>query len=647
MPDPTLTPTEGYTEVEYGSGEDAVKITNCLTLKFHQENVMDGSGLDVHFIRYTIRVQGYMLAQDVANTQITPNMAGDHYIQTAGNQHIGLRKMLKSPRKPFKMTMGVTGPNPTIILQADPVGSTTEDINETFDVQGGPKPTDLSITQVVGNTSLKVEWEVVVCISPDCEEDPGGYGDIQRSRGILSNKWTCADDIDENFYLRSRTFVGELKLANPLVNPHDYRQLVVPAISPGMRLKSMNFKCSEDCLTLQYTVTHEEVTVTAPYPATSISISHKVHIEENEVYVNETLSITLKGDRHVDKQELITLACVIADGKIRLKKLIPDGIGETTRLKSMEIIDESGTGQDNKIHAVWHLFHVAPNNERVPGENVVVMTGIRRGIGKHIDNVIIPEYDNTLTRGNRDGETPEFKGPITVVGAFAAHLQSKCQLDHSVNSATEGSESVDSALIATMAEEMELPSVTLDIYPDLDDLPDDTFSTAHSTDGIYLSYQIDSQYSEMPLVFQAPLSASTFYGSSTPSSAEYAAEDGDSSVFIRLGPSQWKRTVRILAERHNLPPRLPEPLASFRDEDNVLNVLLGREVSMSEPQRSAAGDNRRSYVVRAEYVYGMSRAPAKFRAGAPDTDAVEDPESESSLYSFTLATIFSSDQAVG
>lgn len=642
------TQTEGYTEVEYGSGADAVKITNCLTLKFHQENIPDASGIDINYIRYTVRVQGYMLAQDVAKTQITPNMAGGEYVQTAANQHIGLRKILSSPRLPFKMTMGVTGPNPTIILQANPVGSTIEDIDETFDVQGGPKPKDLTITQVVGNTSLKVEWEVIVCISPNCEESAGGYGDIQRSRGILSNKWTCADDIDENFYLRSRVFVGELKLSNPLVNPHDFRQLVVPPISPGMRVKSMNFKCSEDCLTLQYTVTHEEVTVTAPYPATSIRMSHKVHIAENELEVAETLSISLKGDRHVDKQALIDLACVIADGKIRIRRLVPvQGIGVNTRLRHIEIVDESGTNQDNQIHAVFHMTHITPKNVRVPGAgNETLFTAIRRGIGQHIDNVMIPDYDNTLTRGNRPGESPEFKGPITVVGAFAAHLQSKCVQDHSINAAIEGSEDVDAALIATMTPEMELPSVTLDIYPDLDDLPDETWNSSHS-EGSYQTYQIDSQYSESPLVFQAPLSASTFYGTSTPSSAAYAAEDGDSSVFIRLGPSQWKRTVRILAQRHALPPRLPEPLASFRDEDNVLNVLLGREVSLSEPQRSANGDNYRDYIVRAEYIYGMSRAPAKFRAGIPDTDVPEDSGAETSMYSFTLATIFSSNHAVG
>jgi hypothetical protein len=645
-------PTDGYTEVEYGSGLSAVQIVNCTTLKFHQENITDASGIDVKFIRYTVRVAGYMLAQTVANTKIIPNGAGGGYTQTAASQHIGLRKILSTPQLPFKMTMGTGGANPTIILQANPVGSDSEDIDETFDVQGGPQPKDLSITHVVGNTSLKIEWEVVVCIAPDCGEG-SEYGDVQRTRGILSNKWTCADDIDENFYLKSRTFVGELKLANPLVNPHDFRQLVVPAISPGMRLKSMQFKCTEDCLTLQYTVVHEEVSVTAPDPATSIRISHKVHIAEHELEVAETLSISLKGDRHVNKQELIDLACLIADGKIRIKKLLPkQGISETTRLRHIEIVDESGTNQDNQIHAVFHMTHINPKNVRLPGgAGETLFTGIRRGIGSRIDNVMIPDYDNTLTRGNRLGETPEFKGPITVVGAFAAHLQSRCTMDHSVNAALEGSSDVDTELIASMTEEMALPSVTLETYEILDDLPDETFSDSHY-EGSYQTYQIDSQYSENPMISQLPVSVSNFYGAATPpSSAGYGAEDGDTSVFVRIGPSQWRRTVRILAQRHAKPPRLPEPQQSFRDEDGVLNVLLGREFALDEPQRTAAGDGLRTYAVRAEYIYGMSRAPTKIRAGIPDPDAAEnpyaDPETTPSLYAFTMATLFSSDHAIG
>lgn len=638
------TPTEGYTEIEYGSGTP-IKITNCQTLKFHQETVI--KALDQSFTRFTVRVSGYFLAQSAAaSTSITPNMPAT--VQTAGTQLTLLREALMTPRKPFKMTMGTGGSNPTIVLQANPVGSDSENINNSFDVCGGPMPKSLSVNHIVGNTALKVEWECEVCLQWNCSEEDPYDPDIQKARGILSNKWTCTDDIDENFYLKSRVFVGEMKLANPLVNPHDFRQLVVPPISPGMRVKSMNFKASEDCLTLQYTVTHEEVTVTAPYPATSIKIQHKVHIAENELEVQETLSITLHGDRNVNKQDLILLAMKIADAKIRLKTLIPeDGIGKFHRLRHQEIVDESGTNQDNRIHAIFHMTHLQPKNPQadIPGEGNAFQA-IRKGIGRHIDGTQLADYDNTLTRGNRAGESPEIAGPITTVGAFASHLQSTCTRDHSINAAIEGSDGIDTALIASITPEMELPSVGLDIYPDLDDLPDETWNPVYE-DGIYQTYQVDSHYTEHPMIMQVPVSASTFDGTATAASSSYSAEDGDSSAFVRIGPSQWTRTVRILAQRHAAPPRLPEPLQSFRDDDGVLNVLKSKDFSLSEPQRSGGSDNIRDYIVRAEYVYGMSKAPTTVKAGIPDSDAPVDTYDSSSLYSFTLATLFSSDHDIG
>ena len=639
-------PTEGYTEIQYGNSGSEVIISNCTTLKFHQENVV--RALDQQMVRYTIRVSGYFLAQTTASTQITPNGAGNGgYQQTAGTQHIGLRQRLQTPRLPFKYTTGVGGLNPTIVVQANPVEAYDDDIDGTFDVNGGPVPRDVSITHIVGNTAFKVEIEFEVCLSNDCVR-PAYPADVQRSRGILSNKWTCADDIDENYYIRSRTFVGEMKLANPVTNPHDFRALVVPAISPGMRLKSMDFKCSEDCLSLQYTVRHEEVTATAPYPATSIKITHKVHIAEMAVEVAETLTVSMCGDRDVNKQDLVALGYNIANGKIRQNVLVPNGISNTNRLRHVEVIDESGTSQDNRIHMVFHMTHTVPDQIDA-ALKIAAMPGIVQRLGKKIDGVMLPGYDNTLSRGNRAGENPEYTGPITVVGAFAAHLQSVCAEDHSMNVAVAGSEEADPALIASISPELELPSVTLGIYPELIDLPNETWNTAHTEDGIYSSYQIDSHYSEQKMIMQIPVSAATFTGTpAAPSSS--SAVDGDTSAFVRLGPSQWTRVIRIVAQRHAIPPRLADPLDSFRDDDDVLNVLCGppQHVILSEPQRSASGDNLRDYVIRTEYTYGLSKAPSMLRVGIPDTDAISaDPFADGGMYAFTRATLFSSDHPIG
>ncbi len=659
--------TDGYTQIEYGTGATKVTIVNCTTLKFHQEYVKDASGLEDIFSRFTIRVSGYLLAQPIANTQILPNKGvlpgGTATMQTAGSQNVLLRHLLEMPRQHFVMTLGAGGPNPTILLKAVPFTSASEPLTYDYDCQGGPQPKELDVVNVVGNTAVKVEWEVVVCLVPNCPSASANAGDTQRSNGILSNKWTSADDIDENFYIRSRVFVGELKLANPLVNPHDFRTLALPGIQPGMRLKGMSFKAAENCLSLQYTITHEEVTVTAPYPATSIKIQHKTHVSEYNLEVTQTLSITLKGDREVNKKELITLAHQIASYKLRFADLFPvGGISKMARLRHTDVIDESGTNQDNQITLIFHLSHIP-----IEGEAIVNTSALNR-ISEYIGRKINPEtfpgliYDNDRSRGNRIGEKPEATGIIPVVGALASHLQAICTQDHSMTRAYLSREEID-GLYESFGPYPALPPLDVTVYDELPELPDSTFNASNS-DGMYQTYEIDSQYQSNPLIFQAPLSRPVIPyvpggGSPTPQpqptpvplTDSPSSAVGDQSVFIQMGAPQWKRIVRILAQRHGKPPRLAEPARSFRDEQGVLNVLIspGSHILLTEPQRSV-GDNSRDYAVRAEYHYGLSKAPSNLKTGIPDTDLVQSPAviaAGQGPYSFTMASIFSSDHKVG
>jgi hypothetical protein len=648
--------TQGYTEIEYGTGTRQVKLSNCQTLKFEQEPIFDSSGINPVYTRFTIRVAGYLLAQTIAQTQIIPNKGAvaPNYVQTAGSQDVALRHFLDIPRQEFRMTLGVSGPAPTVLLHAKPMTSTGDQFSKEFDCQGGPIPKVISVENIVGNTSIKIQWEVVVCIVPDCDQYSSGNGNnTQKKLGILSNRWTCADDIDENFYLRSRTFVGELKLANPLVNPHDFRELVVPAITPGMRLKSMSFRQSEDQLNLQYTVVHEEVTVTAPAPATGIRISHKVSHNEYAIEIDESLAITLTGDRHVNKQQLVALAASIADGKLRTNELN----NKTFRLMRYEMSDECGTSQQNQVTVMYQTRHITAQADAFPNQGAFI--GITRRFGSKPDGTMIPNYDNTKTKGNRPNEKPDYVGNISVVGAFAAHLQSNCTTDYSANAGISGKEVKNASLAYSISPAPNLPELTVTTVSSLGDLPPATFNGSQSQ-GIYQSYEIDVQVEEQPLIFQAPLSPSlsdslfppqTSTGTTTtpPTTTTTPTNPttGDTSVFIRGGPSQWERVVRVLAKRHGVPPRLSNPRTSFRDPNGVLHVLKKRTELTAEPQRGI--DGVVDYIVRAEYRYGLSRPPTKLQFGLPDYAPAQSLGSigAEGPYSFSLATVYSSDHPIG
>jgi hypothetical protein len=579
------------------------------------------------------------------------------YVQTAGSQHVQLRHLLEQPRQEFKMTLGVSGPAPTVILHAKPIASAADKLDKTFDCAGGPMPKMLSVEHLVGNTAIKVQWECVVCLVPDCIGYPGG-GDIQKEKGVLSNRWSCADDIDENSYLRGRTFVGEMKLANPYINPHDLRQLVVPPLTSGMRLKSMSFKASEDALSLQYTVVHEEVTITAPHPATGIRISHKVSHQEYAIEIDETLAITLQGKRNVDKRQLVRVAAGIADGKLRTAQLN----NKTFRLIRYEMSDESGTNQSNQVTVMYHVRHITADADAFPNANAMV--GITQRFGRKIDGTMLTDYNNTLTEGNRPGERPAFTGPIAVAGAFAAHLQTPCTQDHSANRGIAGNLFPDSSIQNSMGTMPSLPAVELETFPILPDLPDSTFNASQS-EGIYQTYEIDTQVEEKPLIFQAPLSPSlsnSLFPTTTSTSttttptanpvptttSPTTPTAGDTSVFVRGGPSQWERVVRIVAKRHSTPPRLSNPQQSFRDPTGVMHVLKSRIELTCEPQKGV--DDTLDYIVRAEYRYGLSRAPTRMTFGTPDYAPVQSLGSSlgsNGPYSFALPTIYSSDHPIG
>jgi len=333
---------------------------------------------------------------------------------------------------------------------------------------------------------------------------------------------------------------------------------------------------------------------------------------------------------------------------------------KTFRLIRYEMSDESGTNQSNQVTVMYHVRHITAEADAFPNANAIV--GITQRFGRKIDGTMLTNYNNQLSEGNRPGERPAFAGPISIAGAFAAHLQTPCTQDHSVNRGIAGDSLSATQIQNSMGPVPPLPAL-VEVFSPLADLPDSTFNASQS-DGIYQTYEMDIQVEEKPLIFQAPNSTSLFGGSSQPSGPSSFAPStsnplpvsnsptgpaaGDTSVFIRGGPSQWERIIRIVAKRHTVPPRLSNPQQSFRDSTGVLHVLKSRIELTCEPQKGV--DDTLDYIVRAEYRYGLSRAPTRMIFGTPDYAPVQSLGSSlgsDGPYSFALPTIYSSDHPIG
>lgn len=655
----------GHTEVEYGD----VKLVNCQTLKFEQEPVLDRSGQVHQFDRFTVRVSGYFLAQYEAATTISPKQTSSN---SAAEHNRYVREKLSERSQPFTMTLGAGTAKPVILLKADPpprvpLSLTPEEMTVFTDVRGGPEPKVINATRIVGDTSIKVEFEVVVCLAYPCgyewkDENPTGAILEQQKFGILSNRWSCADELDENFWA-SRTWVGELKLAHPLRNPHEFRSLVVPPVQPGMRRARMSFQASEDNLSLQYQIRDEEVFLTAPSPATSIEMTHREHVGEWSHLVRTTFSVSVRGDRNASKKDLILLAMQVASGKLRLQQLVPAfGVARDRPVfvKSYELIDRSGTNKDNSVQLNIQMESRPANNKEGGLEDL--FRRVTSTFGKPLNGEMIADYVNTLSRGNRPGEEPDWQGPIPLVGAFVSHLQERCTVDKSLFSGIQQSDR-QSIIIAETREDLPaLPQVDAYAFPNLPDIPDDTFNDSHSV-GLYTHYDVDAEYESYPMVMQLPLAyaalrsegpapeepSSELNFSNNPSLDGPSGNDGSDqphSVFVRIGPTQHQRVVRLVAQRIGQPPRLPVPLESFTDKEGVQHVLLKSIDNAANPERTADGEAF-VYTIRAEYRYGLDRPPRRIRMGKPDFEAESQSSSEPTAWDWSLGEIFSSDHSMG
>jgi len=144
-------------------------------------------------------------------------------------------------------------------------------------------------------------------------------------------------------------------------------------------------------------------------------------------------------------------------------------------------------------------------------------------------------------------------------------------------------------------------------------------STQHSQ-SMYGSYFITTDYHNDAMSVSLPSSETT----------ATSAIGLPSAVFVRLGPAQWKKTVKITAERYGSAPRLPDPEDLMTEPGTAPSLgggtypataivkLLKFEPRTHAPQFSADMSGL-IYRTDAVYVYAMDRPPQNLRFGIPDT----------------------------
>lgn len=583
--------TAGYTRVTY----NGVSLESCTTRRFSQEPVFDQSDTDLLYHKFTIRVSGMVHGHTEWTNIGTTGFSGTS--RDAASYERNLRFRLIENRQPFEMRMGVSSQSAgTVILAANPVASgASSRIMKGFDLNNGPRCRVLDITQVTGNEVFRIEAEFEVCIL-ECDAD----GNVPNGTGVLSNRWSCIDEVDSNFYT-TRTYDGLLKTFSGHINPNSFRGYVVPPLQPGLQREKMNFAVTEDGLALRYTIVDREVAFSAPYPATNWSYRYTETLS-NESLSHGELNIVLEGDRDCDKAELVKIAAGMINARLigfgPANPQNPRDIQAQSFVEFLSFTEESGSQQVNRIVGQARVLRKHDEITR----NRFVGARLGRPISAADFNHVVANYDANISRGGREDDIPEVEGPIKVAGVFAAYLQRPCSQKHRISDTgftpgvssaeTEGETALGGAKTRLSAR----------IVPTQADLPAEYLSQDHNQ-AIYTSWKMDSTYRIKTGKVAMPIARSS---ADTLRSADGTSAPRDTVEIIGLHDPIATRVVRLSGERVGQRPKLPEA-SSFRDQNGITHTLM--EATAKPATATRTPDGKPYYRVDAEYHFTLSRPP--------------------------------------
>lgn len=679
---------------------NGVRLQNVQTLSFVETPINGPSGQYL-YTHTELKVLGYITLKDAKTIGINPNHE-DAVNQGATQQFSILKHYLEQPRRRLVYSVNATGSPGT--LGADPGDGSgkldpaiglplfviipaqekmiSEVAHETdmlpfSDVHGGPIPKNVSITHIAGNQVWRVEFTVEFSTVSPCltshysvtkEPDESVNPDVDltdhaivapvewtgsehRKKGVLSNRWSVHDQIDDNGYT-TRTYTGQVLLANSNWSPNDFRALTMFPLQPGMMRHSIDYQAAEDNLSLQYSVVDKEVTATAPWPARTMKIVHNESVGLDGSTSDFSIRVLLTGDRGTALFDLMQLAVAIIDQRLYLQ--VPN-VGEpnsSVLVHRQDITTEQGTDSTQIATIVVsgkRFIQIQQEFGLVFRTKVQKLASMRPFKSTFIE--LLKQYDNQLSFGNRANEQPPTEGSIPAITALHARLATPCttKFDIQNNMYTDTVTTEQDYLDDRTATQNRVAGAIDDWSPRISGSTVATLAPYESTlvfssqhrQALYSHYKITSVYNLPGLNVALPVAVTDSAAYLTPLH----------NVVVSIGPQQPTRTIRVEAERAGTPPALPSPLASFTESGvyipgvgttTVTNTLLRAQATYREPQPLADGNNL-LYTSYLELEYSQNRHVGYHRFGIPAmiaSTADGDPLADKGNYSYPIDSMF-------
>ncbi len=534
------------TEVSYGS----VRFSDIETVQVSQEQQFDEGGVDPLYIKTDVTVVG------VAHVQTTnPHLGADVGSDLASGLSL-VERLLLTPRRRFTMKINGSTYFDVLPTAVEPGvrAPTAKNLIEA-DVNNGPK-TRLEVSNIISGKSAKVRMTFTLA-RPNCN--------TANTNGILSMRWWVSDIIDCSTWLTSRRYDGFLRVASRNVSPHAFRNFVLPPLVTNFKRSGIEFRESEDGLTLRFTITDDEWCTVPPSPCTDFEGDFTVSSPKgNGCIWYADINFTLKAPRNVSKQTMRSICKKILDAQIDLSNRYAND-----QLLIENIAFRKALGKVNRVSCNARVMYIAGEGE------IDIFNMVKRDFDDHP----IPGISSTAAAN--PFPTASLKGILL------AHLQTGCSPNSMGRIGTMTSESQakpvrqdDSDTIVIDAGHIEAGDTLLDL-----DLQQQNPIT---------HYRLTNDYRVKGGRISLPTGKASRAGEAT-------------SAVISLHRGSATRTVRIEGNRMNKQPPMPST-ADFTDENGIRHSLIDWRPMPSTAVVSADG-LKTLHLVDGEYTYALSRAP--------------------------------------
>ena len=320
---------------------NGVALRNCLTKQFDQVVEYDPSGTDRIYNRFVISVEALVTDQDMylgfqAEPPVTCIGVGNYpplestQFTSQGKLNI-IQALLSVPRQEFVYYQG-----DQIVVRANSDVSTLsgqgEFFNQWTDLNNGPKPKSVNVTQVVANRVYRVTFSIEVCLlwcatqynlhgMPDFVGSLGGdsitpeKNDGVTNRRLISNRYSIDDSRDENFF-STRALIGRARVAHEKLWSYAIRTLVMPSLQPGYQRVQTKFTVAPNGLDLSYQVVDRQRYAAPPYPATDFEGQHLETTGIDGSVSHGVIQVGLKGSPDTPKRGLLMAGIAIVQSRI-------------------------------------------------------------------------------------------------------------------------------------------------------------------------------------------------------------------------------------------------------------------------------------------------------------------------------------------